>query len=258
MSTIARKPLEYYLGLQYPVQFVAVPDGGYVALFPDLPGCLTQGETLQEVAVLAEESRALWIETEYERGSEIPLPSLPEEYSGKFNLRIPRSLHRSLATAAEREGVSLNQHVLTLLSRGDTQSRLERRRDGLEGDGASGGAANRGRASGATLPRSTPPGGAVASRSNLSSARSTASRAARRRRRMFSSRTPRRAMQMFPNLGRFAARLVIPRGAPITGRWQPAELRSHWNLWGAPADLRASVREEGLTADQLDALAQRA
>jgi predicted RNase H-like HicB family nuclease len=121
-----RKPLEYYLGLQYPLNLVADPDGGYVVIFPDLPGCLTQVETLDELASMADEARVLWIETEYESGHDIPLPSYPEEFSGKFNLRLPRSLHRSLAEAAEREGVSLNQYVVHLLARGDSQARLER------------------------------------------------------------------------------------------------------------------------------------
>lgn len=76
---------------------------------------------------MADEARTLWIETEYESGHKIPLPSYPEEYSGKFNLRLPRSLHRSLAEAAEGEGVSLNQYVVQLLARGDSQARLERR-----------------------------------------------------------------------------------------------------------------------------------
>ncbi|MBI2171924.1 MAG: toxin-antitoxin system HicB family antitoxin [Chloroflexi bacterium] len=121
-----RKLLEYYLALQYPLNVYAEPEGGYTAVFPDLPGCMTQGETLEELVAMAEDARAGWIETEYERGNEIPLPSYTEEYSGKFNVRIPKSLHRSMAEAAEREGISLNQYVVYLLSRGDAQARVER------------------------------------------------------------------------------------------------------------------------------------
>jgi predicted HicB family RNase H-like nuclease len=77
---------------------------------------MTQVEDASEIGQAAEEVRRLWITTEHEDGSEIPLPSYPEEYSGKFNLRIPKSLHRRLAEAAEREGVSLNQCVVSLLS----------------------------------------------------------------------------------------------------------------------------------------------
>jgi predicted RNase H-like HicB family nuclease len=122
-ATSIRRPLEEYLALQYRFQAIAEPDGGYVVVFPDLPGCLTQVETVDEIGPMAEDARRLWIETEYERGAEIPLPSYPEEYSGKFNVRIPRSLHRALAESAEQEGVSLNQYVTTLLARGDAQMR---------------------------------------------------------------------------------------------------------------------------------------
>lgn len=117
--------LGYYLGLQYPFNAIADPDGGYVIVFPDLPGCLTEAETVDEIAEMAEDARRLWIETEYELGRDIPLPSYPEEYSGKFNVRLPRSLHRELAEEAEREGVSLNTYVATLLARRDALARVE-------------------------------------------------------------------------------------------------------------------------------------
>lgn len=38
------------------------------------------------------------------------------EYSGKFNVRIPKSLHAALAREAEAEGVSLNQLVVAKLA----------------------------------------------------------------------------------------------------------------------------------------------
>ena len=120
-----REPLSYYLGLQYPFNVYADPDGGYVAAFPDLPGCITQVERVEDVSAMVEDARIGWIETEYEQGHAIPLPSYPEEFSGKFNIRIPRSLHRALAEGAERQGISLNQYVVALLSRGDTQARVE-------------------------------------------------------------------------------------------------------------------------------------
>jgi len=116
-----KKPLSYYLGLEYPFKVVANQEGGYVIEFPDLPGCITQGDSVEEIGAVAEEARRLWITTEYEEGEEIPLPSHPEEYSGKFNVRLPRSLHRRLVALAEREGVSLNQCVLALLSRAEAE-----------------------------------------------------------------------------------------------------------------------------------------
>ena len=126
-----RKPLDYFLGLEYTFVVIADPGGGYVIKFPDLPGCMSQTDDLNDVPWIVKEIRELWIEGEYEDGHSIPLPTYPEEYSGKFNLRIPKSLHRKLAESAEADGVSLNQYVTMLLSRGDAQERLERTMEAL-------------------------------------------------------------------------------------------------------------------------------
>ncbi|MDJ0579892.1 MAG: type II toxin-antitoxin system HicB family antitoxin [Crocosphaera sp.] len=68
--------LDYFLYLKYPISIYPEDEGGYTALIPDLPGCITQGETLEEVVINIEEARELWIETVYNSGKkEIPLPS---------------------------------------------------------------------------------------------------------------------------------------------------------------------------------------
>ena len=127
-----RSELEKYLAMAYPINIVADEDGGYVVSYPDLPGCITQVDTLDEMPSMAREIFELWVESELEVGHDIPPPTYPEEYSGKFNLRLPKSLHRRLAESAERDGVSLNQYVVSLLEAGDAVSRIERRLDGLE------------------------------------------------------------------------------------------------------------------------------
>ncbi len=117
-----RKKLDYYLNLQYPI--TVYPDreaGGYVAEILDLPGCLTQGDTLEETMNNISEARQLWIETVYDGGKEIPIPSTETDstetdYSGKLLLQMPKSLHRSLAEKSEKEGVSIHQYILLLLS----------------------------------------------------------------------------------------------------------------------------------------------
>ena len=120
------KTLEEYLALEYPFDVKVNPAGGYVALFPDLPSCFTEADTLEELPVMVAEARALWIETAYAQGIEIPLPSVPDECSGKILLRLPKSLHRRLLDQAAREGVSLNHYASTLLARGDAQSAVEK------------------------------------------------------------------------------------------------------------------------------------
>jgi antitoxin HicB len=113
-----RKEIKFYLNLCYPITMHSDPDGGYVAEIEELPGCMTQAETLDEAFKAIEDARQLWIKTAYEEGQDIPLPRDMEEYSGKFIVRIPRSLHRNLVRAAKREGVSLNQYIASLLAAG--------------------------------------------------------------------------------------------------------------------------------------------
>ncbi|MEG4427388.1 MULTISPECIES: type II toxin-antitoxin system HicB family antitoxin [unclassified Microcoleus] len=110
------KSLDYYLSLKYPINFYPESEG-YTAIIKDLPGCMSQGETLSEAMENIQEARELWIETAYECGDEIPLPATEVEYSGSLSLHIPKSLHLSLAEKAEREGVSLDQYILLVLSK---------------------------------------------------------------------------------------------------------------------------------------------
>ena len=126
-----RKVVDDYMALEYPMNLVADEQGGYTVIFPDLPGCMTQVESVDELPEMATDARRLWIETELEAGNTIPAPSYPSEYSGKFVLRVTKMLHRSLAESAHVEGVSLNQYVSTLLARGDAQARIERKLDAL-------------------------------------------------------------------------------------------------------------------------------
>lgn len=132
MTTVTREPLADHLAKQYPFNVIADPDGGYVIMFPDLPGCMTQVDDVNEIPETATEIRELWIETEYEEGHGIPSPSYPEEHSGRFNLRLARTLHGRLVESAAREGVSLNQYVTSLLDKSDALWRVERRLRELE------------------------------------------------------------------------------------------------------------------------------
>ncbi|MGK7963038.1 type II toxin-antitoxin system HicB family antitoxin [Crocosphaera sp.] len=51
--------LDYFLSLKYAISIYPEDEGGYTALIPDLPGCITQGETLEEVFINIEEAREL-------------------------------------------------------------------------------------------------------------------------------------------------------------------------------------------------------
>jgi predicted RNase H-like HicB family nuclease len=121
-----------WLEKEYSLQVVAEQEGGYTIFYPDLPGCVTQIETLEELPKAAREIKELWIASALEDGQPIPEPTFPPEHNGKILLRLPKSLHRDLADEATREGVSLNQYLVSLLSNHHTVRALERRIDQLE------------------------------------------------------------------------------------------------------------------------------
>nr|WP_294467452.1 type II toxin-antitoxin system HicB family antitoxin [uncultured Sellimonas sp.] len=114
------RTLNEYLKLSYRMEIVEdQEEGGYVVSFPDLPGCITCGETLEKAVKNAEDAKRSWMEAALEDGMLIPEPDSLEEYSGQFKLRIPRTLHKSLAEHSKREGVSMNQYCVYLLSKND-------------------------------------------------------------------------------------------------------------------------------------------
>ena len=94
--------------------------GGWLVEYPDLPGCMSDGETIEEAIANADDAKRSWIAAMKEAGRSIPPPSAEpaEGYSGKWQLRAPKSLHRRLAERAKREGVSLNTLAVTLLAEG--------------------------------------------------------------------------------------------------------------------------------------------
>jgi len=53
--------------------------GGFVAVVPDLPGCMSDGETPQEALENAYDAAAAWIATAAETGRDIPVSSALEQ-----------------------------------------------------------------------------------------------------------------------------------------------------------------------------------
>jgi antitoxin HicB len=111
-----KKDKTYYMGLPYRIVIQKDPYGGFFAEIEELEGCMTQGETYEEAYSNILEAMEGWLEVAVERGIDIPEPESESQYSGKFTLRIPKSLHRKLAQMAKRENVSLNQYAIHLLS----------------------------------------------------------------------------------------------------------------------------------------------
>lgn len=92
--------------------------GGYFIEFPDLPGCMSDGETIEETIKNGEDAVKCWIEAAKEIGRKIPNPGEYENVSGKWVQRVPKSIHLQLSERAKEEGVSLNTLVIAILAEG--------------------------------------------------------------------------------------------------------------------------------------------
>jgi antitoxin HicB len=90
--------------------------GGWLISYPDLPGCMSDGETPEEALANGRDALAAWLQAARETGREVPPPEEPP--SGKFVARVPRSLHARLAARARQEGVSMNALVSAYLAEG--------------------------------------------------------------------------------------------------------------------------------------------
>ncbi len=91
-------------------------EGGYLAEVLELPGCITEGDTLEEAYHNLEDAMAGWIETSLEDNRPIPEPVGDKEYSGHFPLRMSTELHRLAALRAMHEGISLNQWIAGVIA----------------------------------------------------------------------------------------------------------------------------------------------
>ena len=111
---------EEYVKLPYTriIQEINDENGHYFyGRIMELDGCQSTGDTLEELYKNLDEALEGYIETKLENNLDISLPVSQEDYSGKFMVRLPNSLHMRLAVEAEKEGVSLNQYALYKLAR---------------------------------------------------------------------------------------------------------------------------------------------
>ena len=114
------KTIDYYLNLPYKLEII--PDkeeGGFIIRYPDLPGCISVAEKMEDVIANANDAKRAWLEAAIDEGIDINEPDSSSNYSGQFKLRLPKSLHKSLAEHAKAEGTSMNQYCLYLLTKND-------------------------------------------------------------------------------------------------------------------------------------------
>jgi antitoxin HicB len=111
MADMAMTPADY---LKRPYARVLRPeaDGSFSAEILEFPGCFAVGDTGSEALQNLENVAASWILGVLAKNERVPEPLQDKDaFSGKFVLRLPRSLHKKAAFAAEQEGVSLNQFI---------------------------------------------------------------------------------------------------------------------------------------------------
>lgn len=104
--------------LERPYSRVVVPDetGMFNAAILDFPGCFAQGATPAEAYASLEDAALGWVQDVLDKGEDVPSPLPQADHSGKFLLRLPRSLHGRVAQMAAREGVSINHFITTALA----------------------------------------------------------------------------------------------------------------------------------------------
>ena len=108
--------VERYMTRPYRIELTPA-DGEWVVSMPELPGCLSQGDTIEEALAMIRDAQRAWISARLEDSLSVPLPAEDEHsYTGRFIVRVPKDLHRSLVHAAAAEGVSLNLYVATVLA----------------------------------------------------------------------------------------------------------------------------------------------
>ena len=106
----------------YPVEIrpLATEDGGgWLATFPDLPGCMGDGDTPEAAIADGYGAAQAWLSVAAECGDPIPKPGTGGE-SGRFVARVPKSLHTRLVARAAAEGVSMNTYLVSVLAQSMT------------------------------------------------------------------------------------------------------------------------------------------
>ena len=112
-----KRDLQEYETLPYRVDlYFDQDDQVWVARYPELPGCIGHGATKEKAISKGDEMKSLWLETLLENGEAPPEPQPEPSYSGKFVLRLPKTLHERAAQAAAREEVSLNQYLISAIA----------------------------------------------------------------------------------------------------------------------------------------------
>jgi len=105
--------------LEYPFTVSPLSEdegGGYLIEFPDLPGCMSDGETPEEAIRNGADAVRCWIEAMREAGRPIPAPS--KVTVSKRTIGVHDHVHRWLAEEADLQGLSVDTIADAALTHG--------------------------------------------------------------------------------------------------------------------------------------------
>jgi antitoxin HicB len=91
--------------------------GGFLITFPDLPGCMSDGESVEEAITNGRDAFEQWAAVQHDENRAMPVPGASAD-AARFVQRLPRYLHHKLTDAARQEGVSINTLVTTFVAEG--------------------------------------------------------------------------------------------------------------------------------------------
>jgi len=101
-------------GYQFTVRPLSSNEGGgYLVEYPDIPGCMSDGETIEEAIANGREALRDCLDVFRESGRRIPKPVIE---AAQWRQRLPRTLYAKLTRQAEREGVSINSFVTAIIA----------------------------------------------------------------------------------------------------------------------------------------------
>jgi antitoxin HicB len=87
--------------------------GGYLVEYPEIPGCMSDGETIEEAIANGREALRDCLEVFKESGRKAPKPGIE---AAQWRQRLPRTLYLKLTERAKNEGVSINSLVTAMIA----------------------------------------------------------------------------------------------------------------------------------------------
>jgi antitoxin HicB len=111
MSAKTNRTLDAY---QFTVRPLSKEEGGgYLVEYPDIAGCMSDGETIEEAIANGREALRDCVAVFRESGRKVPKPGIE---AAQWRQRLPRTLYSKLTAQAQNEGVSINSFVTAIIA----------------------------------------------------------------------------------------------------------------------------------------------